>query len=432
MCERDRKRIGNRGAYLSRMIKTDVAIIGGGISGLWCANELSRLGFRSVIVERNAHLGGHVASYCCKATDQCQRCGACLLEDVIEIIQSSDKISYHVRTNVTRVERTNGAFSLELLRRPPRILTEQCNDCRICLDACPAPGALARTPSGDRLFINEEACLFFRDRSCRACVDACPENAVSLDAADEEIGVDASSIVFATGFKPFDAGEKPRFGHGRVPGVITGLELDRMLKADNFDADQGGGSFRSVAFIQCVGSRDPRIGRNYCSRVCCGYALRLARLLRNRFPEIEPSMFYMDIQTFDRDFERRLEIARKEVRLIRAIPAEVRIGSDTRPELTYHGPNDEKLCESFDLVVLSIGISPNPAVTRLAQLLAARLNEDAFLGLNGDEVTTGSPGVFVAGAAQGPKSIAETVSHAIRAAANVAWYLNSSGPGDKP
>lgn len=349
-------------------MKTDVAIIGGGIAGLWCAYELSRLGFRSVIVEQDTHLGGHVAFYCCKATDKCQRCGACLLEDVLDTIQSSDKISYRLKTSISHVERSNGSFRLRLL---------------------------------------------------------------GLEGAGDEISVDASSIILATGFKPFDAGEKPRFGYGRVKGVITGFELDQMLRADNFDFNEGEKPLRSVAFIQCVGSRDPRIGRNYCSRVCCGYALRLARLLRNRFPEIEPSMFYMDIQTFDRDFEHRLEIARKEVRLIRAIPAEIRSGSDGRPELIYHGPNDEKLYESFDMVVLSIGISPNPAVAGLAQLLEVPLNEDAFLGVNGDKVTTGSSGVFVAGAAQGPKSIEESVSHAILTAANVASYLNRSGQGDK-
>ncbi|MEW6533052.1 MAG: FAD-dependent oxidoreductase [Thermodesulfobacteriota bacterium] len=413
------------------MMKTDVAIIGGGIAGLWCAYELSRLGFRSVIVERNAHLGGHVAYYCCKATDKCQRCGACLLEDVLDTIQSSDKISFHLQTNILRVERANGRFSLKLLRRPSRIHPDQCNDCGKCLDTCPSPGALARTATGDRLLINEEACLFFRDRSCRVCVDVCPEGAVNLAASNEEISLDASSVILATGFKPFDAGEKPRFGYGRVPGVITGLELDQMLRADNFDVGNGEKALRSVAFIQCIGSRDPRIGRNYCSRVCCGYALRLARLLRSRSPEIEPSMFYMDIQTFDRDFERRLDIARKEVRLIRAIPAEVRSGSEGRPELIYHGPNDEKLYESFDLVVLSIGISPNPAIAGLAELLEVPLNEDAFLGVNGDEVMTGTSGVFVAGAAQGPKSIEESVSHAIKTAANVASYLNRSGQGDK-
>jgi heterodisulfide reductase subunit A len=413
------------------MMKTDVAIIGGGIAGLWCANELSRLGFRSVVVEQNAHLGGHVAYYCCKATDQCQRCGACLLEDVLDTVQSSDKISYHLKTSVSRIERSNGIFKLRLLRQPVRIQPEQCSDCDKCLDVCPAPGALARAASGDRLILNEDACLFFRDRSCRACADVCAEGAVSLEAVDEEISVDASSVILATGFKPFDAGEKPRFGYGRVPGVITGLELDRMLRADNFDVGNGQKPLRSVGFIQCVGSRDPRIGRNYCSRVCCGYALRLARLLRSRFPEIEPSMFYMDIQTFDRDFERRLEAARREVKLIRAIPAEVRSGSDGRPELIYHGPNDEKLYESFDLVVLSIGISPNPAIAGLAQLLGARLNDDGFVGINGDEVITSSSGVFVAGAAQGPKSIDESVSHAIRTAANVASYLKDSGQGDK-
>jgi heterodisulfide reductase subunit A len=138
----------------------------------------------------------------------------------------------------------------------------------------------------------------------------------------------------------------------------------------------------------------------------------------------------MDIQSFDRDFERRLEVARREVRLVRAIPAEVRPGVDGRPELIYQGPNEMRISESYDLVVLSIGISPDPAHESLATLLGVGANQDGFLGSDGEDVSTNAPGVFVAGAVQGPKSIDETVTHAIRTAGQVAEYLKQTGKGD--
>jgi heterodisulfide reductase subunit A len=411
-------------------MKTDVAIIGAGVAGLWLANELARMGLHSVIVEKAPYPGGHVAQYCCKATDQCQRCGACLLEDVLESVDSSDKITTYVRTTATNIARENGHFDLALTSRPLRIFPEKCNECEKCLEACPQQGALRRFPATNRLYINEDACLFFKDASCQACVDACPERAINLQAPAEDTQVKASAVVLAAGFRAFDPTEKPRFGYGRVPGVITGLELDSILRNDNFDEGAEEKKIRSVAFIQCVGSRDPKIGHNYCSRVCCGYALRLARLLRRRFHDIQPSMFYMDIQTFDRDFERRLEAARKEVRLIRAIPSEIRLGAEGKPELVYRGPDEGKVFESFDLVVLSVGIAPDPSLGPLAELLGVRPNSDAFLGPEGDGVDTDSTGVFVAGAVQGPKSIEETVSHAIRTAGEVASYVIKKNQGE--
>ena len=405
------------------IMKADAVIIGGGVAGLWCASELAGLGLTSVIVEKEPFAGGHVASYCCKATDQCQRCGACLLEDVLDNVACSDRITTLLRTSVFRVERANGLFKLDVSRRASAIYPEKCNECEECLNACPAAGALARAPRSNEIVIREDACLFFRDGSCRVCADACPEGAVRLEAVTEDLALEASAVVLAAGFKAFDPLEKPRFGYGRVPGVITGLELETMLRDDNFQPGKDADGIRSVAFIQCVGSRDAKIGRNYCSRVCCGYALRLARLLRRRFPGIEPTMFYMEIQTFDRDFENRLAAARREVRLIRAIPAEIRTGTEGKPELIYQGPDEQRVAESYDLVVLSVGMSPDASVKSLAAMAGLEENQDGFFGLDRDEVATQTPGVFVAGAVQGPRSIEESVSHAIRTAGQVASYV---------
>jgi len=406
-------------------MKADAVIIGGGVAGLWCASELAGLGLTSVVVEKEPFPGGHVAQYCCKATDQCQRCGACLLEDVLDVVACSDRITSLLRTTVFRIDRSNGLFQLALSRRTASIYPEKCNECEECLRVCPAPGALVRAPRTNEIVVREDACLFFRDGSCKVCADRCPEGAVRLEQGAEDLTLEAASVVLACGFKAFDPLEKPRFGYGRVPGVITGLELETMLRDDNFDSGQDRGSIRSVAFIQCVGSRDAKIGRNYCSRVCCGYALRLARLLRRRYPGIEPAIFYMDIQTFDRDFENRLAAARREVRLIRAIPAEIRAGVEGKPELIYQGPEEKRVTESYDLVVLSVGMSPDGSVQPLAAMVGVEPNQDAFFGLDHDEVATQTKGVFVAGAVQGPRSIEESVSHAIGTAGEVASYVKS-------
>ena len=405
-----------------------VLIVGGGIAGLWSALELSRMGIDSVVVEKSPFPGGHVARFSCKATDRCRRCGACQLEDVWSRVASSPRITRLLNTTVERIDSNRSGFSAVLRSRPARILAEKCTDCRVCEGACPEPGALSRSPLDNRLFLDESRCRFFRDGSCEACVRVCPEAAVRLDTPAEDLHAEAAAVILATGFKPFDAFEKPRFGYGRVPGVMTSLELDASLRQGEFSPTGADGPMRAVAFIQCVGSRDAKLGKNYCSRVCCGNALRTARLLRNRFPSVAPAMFYMDIQTFDRDFERRLSEAEKEVRLIRSIPAEVRTGPDGRPLLIYHGLGDERVAESFDLVVLSVGISaasPGP----VAESLKLASNQDGFLGEDGEGARTNADGVFVAGTVQGPRSIEETISHAIRAAGEAASYLGMISRG---
>lgn len=407
-------------------MKKDALILGGGIAGLWSAWELARLGLESTIVETAAFPGGHVAQLCCKATDECRRCGACLLEDVMQKVGSSQRITMLLNSDLLEVQGESGDFHVTVSRRPGRIISDKCNDCRACEAACPVPGALARSPRDRCLAINEQKCRWFQDASCRACQEACPQNAVDLDGTPESLEINAATIVLATGFKPSDPHETPRFGYGRVQGVVTGLELESLLRQENCDL----GPAKKIAFIQCVGSRDAKIGRNFCSRVCCGYALRLTHLLRSRFPEVNASIFYMDIQSFERDFEKRLKEAEQEAKLVRSIPSEVRRGADGRPELVYQGPGDNREFESFDLVVLSVGISPSQSSAKLGSILGVASNVDGFVGGDGEAATTSREGVFVAGTVQGPKSIEETVSHAIRTSGEVASCVAKMSRGE--
>ncbi len=400
-------------------MKKDALIIGGGIAGLRCAWELARLGLECTIVETAAFPGGHVAQLCCKATDECRRCGACLLEDVLHKVTSSDRISMLLRSDILQVQGEYGDFHASISHKPVRIVPDKCNDCGACEANCPLPGALARSPLDRSLVIDERKCRWFQDASCRACQESCPHDAVNLDRTPEILEVNAATIVLASGFKPSDPHESPRFGYGRVPGVVTGLEFESLLRQENWEP----GPAKKIAFIQCVGSRDAKIGRNYCSRVCCGYALRLAHLLRSRFPDVDAAMFYMDIQSFERDFQKRLNEAEQEVRLIRSIPSEIRSAVDGRPELVYQGLEDTRQVESFDMVVLSVGISPSQSSRELGSILGVNSNVDGFLGQDGEETLTPRWGVFLAGTVQGPKSIEETVSHAIRASGEVASFI---------
>ncbi|MFH0826126.1 MAG: FAD-dependent oxidoreductase [Pseudomonadota bacterium] len=405
----------------------EVLIIGGGIAGLWCGRELARRGIGSVIVEKAPHLGGHVADFACKATRGCQRCGACLLEDAMESVTSSSHIKVMTRTELTRVSGVGKRFETTLFRRPKRVHVEGTDNASALLDLCPNPPALIQSPFDRGLDIDEKHCLFFVDGSCKECLDRLPSGSVDLETAAVEVPVTASAVVAACGFKVFDPHEKPRFGYGRVSNVLTAHELESLLRYDEFGLNGRSEGPGSVAFIQCVGSRDVRIGRNYCSRVCCGYALRLARLLRYKYPGTESSIFFMDIQTFERNFETRFREARDEVRLVRGIPSEVKSGQDGRPVLVYTGADESRKEEAFDLVVLSVGMSPDPAVTALGRQLGMGVNGEGFLGSDLDDVATDAPGVFTAGAVQGPRSIEQTVSHAIRAAGSVAAYISARG-----
>ncbi len=344
----------------------DVTIIGAGVAGLHAALELSQLGLSSLIIDRADAAGGHVSGFCCKATQTCQRCGACTLEEMRARVAASSDISRYWRSTVSDISRQEGLFRLKMEQRPA-----------------------ANGPESD----------------------------------PEEVFATSSALILATGFKPFDPLERPRLGYGRVPGVVTGLELEAMLRSETWKPNGSDGVPGSVAFIQCVGSRDTSLGRNYCSQVCCAYAMRLARMLRHRYPEVAGTIFYMDIQTFDRDFEARIERAGKELRLIRSIPADVKVDDDGRPLVIYQGPDDNRVSEPFDTLVLSIGITPE---TEMAGLLGLELDEDGFMRGNGDGTSTAVDGVLLAGTARGPGSIADTLAHASAAAVAAAEYVDGA------
>jgi heterodisulfide reductase subunit A2 len=245
-------------------------------------------------------------------------------------------------------------------------------------------------------------------------------------APDAEDPFYADAIVLATGFDHVDAHTKGPYGYGILPAVTTGEEMEKRLKAEGQKA-YAGSNLHRVAFIQCVGSRDEHVGRGYCSQVCCRYALRLARLLKANLPDLEVSIFKMDMQTSGRDFVATWKAAPSEgIRFVAGLPAVIRrsVENPQRATFIYDDILAGKLAqEDFDLIVLSVGMQPRRDVTQVANLFGINQDLYGFFAVDGDETSTIVPGVFVAGSCQAPRSMAESVAHAQQAAEACYVYL---------
>jgi len=287
-------------------------------------------------------------------------------------------------------------------------------DCVRC-GACTVEDRLRRVQEEERIDLHTGSRLL----SCSGS----PPFAVALSGASgEPLPLRVDAIVLTTGFAPFKPDGKP-YGWGRLPDVVTGLELERSLRRHGEARRPSDGKPpRNVAFIQCVGSRDASLGHSWCSMVCCASALRIARLIQHRRPGTAVTFFYIDLQSFGRDFETFYAQARRQVRLVRAIPADILDNGDGRLKVTYFdaaaGAGAE---EPFDLVSLSVGLLPGNDSTELAALLGIGTDMDGFLVSPPPE-----SGVFLAGAATGPMGIAESIASAGRAVGQVASFLGGT------
>jgi heterodisulfide reductase subunit A len=401
-----------------------VLVLGGGIAGASAALDLAREGVRVLVVEQDDFPGGHAARLACKATDDCLKCNGCLVEPRLADLMSHPGIDLYLRTGLKSVTRDGSGYEVTLTRRPAYIDPERCTDCGLCLTKCPLAdqGAIRRTSlpgQRPRLAIDPAVCVYFKDGQSTLCRDVCPEEAIRFDLTPETLVERVDAVVLATGFTPYDPATKPRFGFGQVPNVITAMELEAGLKRDGGPLRPSDGSpAKRIAFIQCVGSRE-RERHNYCSRVCCGYALRLGRALTHRFG-CEVTVFYMDIQSFGHAFDEFLAAAAGELELIRQIPGEVWPGEDGQVLVQYVAdPAQAQTSRPFDLLALSVGVAPNPANAALAESLGLELDEHGFVA-----EPSGEDGpVFLAGTVTRPLDVSEVVAHAGRAARETIRYL---------
>ncbi len=420
-----------------------VLVIGGGVAGITAALNLANAGYKTVLVEKSGFLGGHMAKW--DKLFPTLDCSLCILGPLMTEVDNHSRIQLLTLSEVKAVEGTPGDYKVIVQQQPRYVDLESCNGCNRCLEICPVEvvsdynyglgnqRAIIRPyPSSVPLapHIDMDSCV-----GCQSCVGVCEKESLRFDDTEQTHTFKVGAIVVATGFQPFNPRILGEYGYGKYRDVVTAPELERFLNPAGPTEGQvvcpsTGKTPRRVAFVQCVGSRDQRINRPHCSRVCCTYAVKEAVQLRQAEPDTEVYVFYTDMRTFGKGFEEFYERAAldHDITFIRGRVG--KIEEDPQTHQLIIRAEDTELCQpmeiSVDLAVLSVGIDPTPTNPILAGLLKVPLDTNQFFLEKHpklDPSGTYSAGIFLAGTAQGPKDIADTVAHAGLAAAKVSSLL---------
>lgn len=417
-------------------------VIGGGIAGIQAALDLADQGFKVYLVEKTPSIGGKMAKL--DKTFPTMDCAACIMTPKMVDAGRHPNIEMLTYSEVKEVSRSGKNFKVKILKKPRYVDETKCTGCGICSQHCPVEvtnefdeGVGVRKaiyvpfPQAVPLIyaIDKDSCI-----DCGLCEKVCQAQAINHQQEPEEIELEVGAIIVTTGFELFDARNKEEYGYGVYDNVITGLALERLLSASgptggHVIRPSDGKMPKKIAFVQCVGSRDEKVGNLYCSRVCCMYATKEAQLIKEHVHGADVTIYYMDIRAFGKGFEEFYQRAKKEFKLkyVKGRVAEI-LEDPLTKNLFIRAENvesGEPIEEEVDMVVLSTGLVP-AATNDLEKILPIQIADDGFFVTANpkvDPVTTSMEGVFTAGVAEGPKDIPDTVAQASAAAMKASILL---------
>jgi heterodisulfide reductase subunit A len=353
---------------------------------------------------------------------------------------------------VKSISGEEGNFEVKIVQYPRYVDPAKCIACGLCAEKCPTKvdseydAGLAKRKSIHvkyaqavplKYAIDPIHCIFFTKGRCKACEKLCPAKAINFEDQEKELTIQTGAIIISPGCEVFDPKAYNVYGYQRSPNIVTSLEFERMLSASG---PLGGHLVRAsdkkepkkIAWIQCVGSRDVHEGaKTYCSAVCCTYAIKEAVVAKEHAKGgLDTAIFYIDMRTFGKDFERYYNRAREEagVRFIKSRITQILPMSDTGDLLIrYTDEAQKRIEETFDLVVLSVGIGVSKEAVDLARRLDIQLNHHHFVSTSSFEpVSTSKPGIFTSGAFEAPKDIPSSVIESSAAAAMAESFLADS------
>ncbi|HQP71545.1 MAG TPA: CoB--CoM heterodisulfide reductase iron-sulfur subunit A family protein [Methanoculleus sp.] len=360
----------------------DAVVIGAGVAGIQAALDLAGHNIHVHLIEREPSIGGHMAQL--DKTFPTNDCSMCILSPKMVDVARHPNITIHTCSEVESVEGEVGNFRVRVRKHPRYILENECNGCGDCTLICPVE-VYNRFDAGvgvrkaiykphtqavpDIVVKDAEHCI-----ECGLCYDVCGRDAILHEDEERTIDLEAASIIVATGYATFDARNKTQLRYLLIPDVITSLEFERLINASGPTGGKirrlsNGRTPRSVAFVQCVGSRDLSVDRPYCSGVCCMYAMKNAMLIREKSPEIEVTVFYNDIRAYGKGYEEYFERAKSlGVRFVRGFPGEVLEENDRLTLITENTETGEVETVHPDLVVLSVGLEPAGGAEEIARM----------------------------------------------------------------
>ena len=354
-------------------------------------------------------------------------------------------------SKLTAIQGDEGNFTVTIKKSPRYVDLDKCIACGACSEKCPAKTAdefnegiskrkAIYVPYAQavplKYVIDPDRCIYLQKGRCGACQKICPTGAVNFDDKEQDITLNVGSVIVTAGFKTFDPSVFDNYQHARLPNVVTSMEFERILSAGG---PTGGHVLRpsdgkapaKIAWLQCVGSRDQnKCGNEYCSSVCCMYAIKEAVIAGEHLEAgFQSTIFYMDMRTHGKDFERYYDRAKADG--VRFICSKVHTISQADESgtltLEYVTDDGQRITEDFDMVVLSVGMEPAASAVEVAQNLGIELNRYNFVATDDVRpVSTSRPGIYVAGAMQGCKDIPQSVMEASAAACSAGLALSSA------
>ena len=424
-------------------------VIGGGIAGIQTAIDIADAGYKVDIVEKTPSIGGRMSQL--DKTFPTLDCSACILTPKMVEAAAHENITIHTYSEVESVSGFVGNFTVNIRKKARYVDIAKCTGCGVCQEKCPSkksPNEFNRglntrsaiyTPFAQAIpnvpVIDTTACIKMKTGKCGICEKVCQAGAIDYTQKDEIITESYGAIVVATGFDTIKLDNYGEYAYGQSKDVVTSLELERIMNAagptkGHLERLSDGKAPKEIVFIQCVGSRcsDDR-GKPYCSKICCMYTAKHAMLIRDKYPDTNVTVFYIDVRTPGKNFDEfyRRAVEDYGVNYIKGQVGKVIPQPDG--SLLVQGVDlldNKQIMKKADMVVLATAIEPNPDVRKIATMLTASIDTNNFLTEAHPKlrpVESPTAGVFLSGVCQGPKDIPETVAQAGAAAVKVIGLL---------
>ncbi|MBN2430113.1 MAG: CoB--CoM heterodisulfide reductase iron-sulfur subunit A family protein [Acidobacteria bacterium] len=420
----------------------DGLVIGGGIAGMQAALDLAEQDYEVLLIEKDPSIGGVMIGL--NKVFPTLDCSSCICTPRMAESVHHKNIKIQAYSEVTSIRRHDPGFKVTVRKKPRYVIEDKCIGCSQCELECPVDvphefdhGLGARRaiyiPHGNAIpqvaTLDVDHCTF-----CGRCAKVCPTQCVDYTQEAEDVEVDVGAVIVTTGLNitPMDA--KKEYGGGHLINVMNPLAME-AIQASNGPFGRplrpsDGKVPRTIAYVQCAGSRDHTIGIPYCSRVCCMYALKQALLLRHYLHDVEITLYHMDIRAFGKGYEQFYRRVMNEgVNIVKGKVAKITEVENQdlllRVERLDEGGRLEE--RRYDLVVLSQGLVP---AWQGKGVLDIELGDDGFFKSISPKISpvlTSAEGIFVAGVAAGPKDIPDAIVEAGAAAMEAAIHLEGIG-----
>ena len=423
-------------------------VIGGGIAGIQTALDIADAGFEVDIVEKKPTIGGKMTQI--DKTFPTLDCAACILTPKMVDAAQNEKIHIYSYSEVENVKGFVGNFHVTIKKKARYVKEDICTGCGLCTEKCPqkkVPNEFNLGLDNRRAIyipfaqavpkvatIDPDYCTMLKSGKCGVCSKVCTAGAIDYKQKDEFIEQEYGAIVVATGFEPIKLDKYDEFAYSQSKDVVTSLEFERLMNA----AGPTGGTLlrpsdgthpKTIVFVQCVGSRcDGNKGKSYCSKICCMYTAKHAMLCREKYPDTDVYVFYIDVRTPGKNFDEFYRRAVEEygVHYIKGMVGKVVPENGKLKVQASDLLGGQQLHIDADMVVLAAAIEPDKSARPLATMLTASMDTNDFFTEAHPKlrpVESPTAGIFLSGACQGPKDIPETVAQASAAAAKVIGLL---------